>query len=73
MGHRPHLREKDDSSHWRAAAIKKKPPFLMGACFPRVKLCAVRMGNAILSNDLYATFKLSFKSYMNTSSLLLCP
>ena len=36
----------------RAPAIKKKTSFLICTRYSRVKLCAVRMRNAILRNDL---------------------
>ena len=45
IDHRSRFREYDDLPLRRGPVVKKKPPFLMRA---RVKLCAVRMRNAIL-------------------------
>ena len=48
IGHHTRLRRNDDLLRRRAPAIKKKPPFFNVRA---VKLCAVRMHNAILRND----------------------
>lgn len=64
ISHHIRLRENEDLPLWRAPALRQKPPFFNVHALITLKLCAVRMRNAILRNNLkramsrnYAKFK----------------
>ena len=55
IGHQAYTRRENyDLPLWRASAIKKKPPFfnVRALVTYEIKLCAERMRNAILRNNL---------------------
>ena len=52
MGHRIRLREHLDSPLWGSFSLKAKAAVFKCARSSRVKLCAVRMCNAMLRNNL---------------------